>query len=130
MISIPIKIIEQIAEHAKQDYPIEACGYLTGKDGVVSDIIKMTNTDKSNEHFSFDPKEQFQAVKYARSRGERLIAVYHSHPDTPARMSREDIRLANDTEIKYIIFSVKDNAIKCFEIDKDKNVAEIPIRGI
>jgi proteasome lid subunit RPN8/RPN11 len=130
MISIPIKIIEQIAEHAKRDYPIEACGYLTGKDDVVSDIIKMTNTDKSNEHFSFDPKEQFQAVKYARSRGERLIAVYHSHPDTPARMSREDIRLANDTEIKYIIFSVKDNVIKCFEIDKDKNVAEIPIRGI
>lgn len=130
MISIPKKIIEKIAEHAKQDYPIEACGYLTGKDGVVSDIIKMTNTDKSNEHFSFDPKEQFQAVKYARSRGESLIAVYHSHPDTPARMSKEDIRLANDVNMKYIIYSVKDDDIKCFSIDKDKNVSEVKIAPV
>ncbi|AFN74116.1 Mov34/MPN/PAD-1 family protein [Melioribacter roseus P3M-2] len=130
MISIPKKIIEKIAEHAKRDYPIEACGYLTGKDGVVSDIIKMTNTDKSNEHFSFDPNEQFQAVKYARSRGESLIAVYHSHPETPARMSKEDIRLANDVNMKYIIYSVKDDDIKCFSIDKDKNVSEVKIAPV
>ncbi len=130
MISIPKQIIEKITEHAIQDYPTEACGYLTGKDDVAFDIIKMTNTDKSNEHFSFDPKEQFQAVKYARSRGESLIAVYHSHPNTPARMSQEDIRLANDTEINYIIFSVRDNTVKCFKVDKNKNVIEVPIRVI
>ncbi|MGK9475660.1 Mov34/MPN/PAD-1 family protein [Melioribacter sp. OK-6-Me] len=130
MLQIPRQIIEKIIEHAKQDYPIEACGYLTGKDCVVSDIIKMTNTDKSSEHFSFDPKEQFQAVKYARSRAESLIAVYHSHPDTPARMSQEDIRLANDTEINYIIFSVRDNTMRCFKVDKNKNVIEIPIREV
>lgn len=124
MIKIPKTIIEKIIEHSKIDFPIEACGYLIGNDDTVIDIIKMTNTDKSNEHFTFDPKEQFNAVKYARQKGAKLIAVYHSHPASPARMSQEDIRFANDTSMKYLIYSVSEDKLKCFSIDKEKNVTE------
>lgn len=130
MIKIPKRILVQIAEHGKKEYPIEACGYLTGKENVVTDIIVMTNIDKSSVHFSFDPKEQFQALKYARSRGENLIAVYHTHPETPARMSEEDRRLANDTSMKYIIHSVKDGNTRCFSVDNNKVVTEIPIEEV
>lgn len=130
MFKIPKDIINKIAEHSKKDYPIEACGYLLGNDNTVIDIIYMTNIDKSNEHFTFDPKEQFKAVKYAREKGAKLIAVYHSHPNSPARMSKEDIRLANDTSMKYLIYSVVNDELKCFAIDKDKNVTELEITEI
>ncbi|MCL6099839.1 MAG: M67 family metallopeptidase [Bacteroidetes bacterium] len=127
MFKISEEIINKIAEHGKNAYPIEACGYLIGSNDTVTEIIYMTNTDKSNEHFSFDPKEQFTAVKYARSKGVKLVAVYHSHPDSPARMSKEDIRLANDNSMKYLIYSVVNDEINCFVVDKFKNVREVKI---
>ena len=130
MFKIPKEIISKIAEHGKKDYPIEACGYLVGSNNTITDIIYMTNIDKSGEHFSFDSKEQFIAVKYARSNSAKLIAVYHSHPNSSARMSKEDIRLANDISMKYLIYSVVTDEINCFVVDKEKNVKEIEIEEI
>ena len=96
MISIPTVIIDAIREQAISESPNEACGYLGGKDNRVSLRIPMTNVDHSPEHFTFDAVEQFAAIGRAREEGYDLIGVYHSHPATPARMSEEDIRLAND----------------------------------
>lgn len=99
-------IIGQIIEHAKREAPVEACGYLAAKDGIVSRYYDLTNIDHSQEHFSFDPKEQFAVVKDARAKGYEVCAVYHSHPATPARPSVEDIRLAYDPVISYVIVSL------------------------
>jgi proteasome lid subunit RPN8/RPN11 len=90
----------------------------------------MTNVDHSPEHFSFDPKEQFQAVKRARSLGLELVGVYHSHPATPARMSNEDIRLANDVSLRYLIYSRPDNRIQAFAVTRHKAVSCEPVRLI
>lgn len=99
-------IIGQIIEHAKREAPLEACGYLAAKDGIVSRYYDLTNIDHSQEHFSFDPKEQFAVVKDARAKGYEVCAVYHSHPATPARPSVEDIKLAYDPVISYVIVSL------------------------
>lgn len=101
-------LYDDIIDHAKSIAPIESCGYIAGKDNKAEVFYKMTNVDQSSEHFSFDPKEQFQVVKDARQKGLSLIAVYHSHPETPARLSDEDIRLFNDPNPVYIIVSLKD----------------------
>lgn len=99
-------IIAQIIEHAKREAPVEACGYLAAKDGIVSRSYDLTNIDHSQEHFSFDPKEQFAVVKDARAKGYEVCAVYHSHPAAPARPSVEDIKLAYDPVISYVIVSL------------------------
>lgn len=130
MIYIPSKIVDEIREQAVSESPDEACGYLGGKDDQVTVRIPMTNTDHSPEHFTFDPVEQFAAIGKAREEGYDLIGVYHSHPETPARMSEEDIRLANDTEIVYIIMSLKEDRTKAFRIDAQKKVTEIPINVV
>lgn len=111
-------IREQILAHAQRELPIEACGYLAGKDGVVTRIFELTNIDQSNEHFSFDPKEQFNVMRATRSEGLELIANYHSHPETPARPSEEDIKLAYDPTILYFIASLADGSqdLKAFSI--------------
>lgn len=125
---IPAAIVTDIQKQAGEEAPNEACGYLSGEEGVVRFRIPMANLDASPEHFSFDPNEQFSALKQSRERSERLIAVYHSHPETPARMSVEDIRLANDPETAYVIYSIADNATKAYRVDREKHVTEISVQ--
>lgn len=91
---------------ARRELPDEACGYLLGAGDLAAENYPMTNADHSREHFSFDPREQFAAVRYARSRGVRIVANWHSHPSSPSRPSDEDIRLAYDPQIVYFILSL------------------------
>ena len=106
MLRISQQIIDQLFDHAKGGLPEEVCGYLAGTDRDVTRHFQLTNIDHSPEHFSFDPAEQFQVVREVRKAGEVILANYHSHPETPARPSVEDIRLAFDPEISYVIISL------------------------
>lgn len=121
-------VYEKIVEHARQEMPIEACGYLGGQDTTVTEAWCLTNIDKSGEHFSFDPKEQFKAVLAMRTKGQRAVAVYHSHPGTPARPSQEDIRLALDPAMIYVIVSLAaaEPEVKAFRIVRQE-VTEEPL---
>ncbi len=123
-------IYKKIKAHAEKDAPIEACGYLGSKEKSITNIFEMQNVDKSPVHFSFDPKEQFNVVKEARKLDIKLIAVYHSHPETPARLSGEDIRLANDTDIIYIIYSCLEDNLKAFKVNEEKEIKEISLEVI
>ena len=130
MIKIPQSAYNEMVHHALKDNPIEACGYLAGINGEVKYAIPMKNTDESNEHFSFNPQEQFDAFKKTKSEGLRLIAVYHSHPETPARPSEEDIRLAYDPNVSYIIVSLASETpvMKSFIIkNKTVEIEEIEV---
>lgn len=120
----------ELIKLALRDNPFETCGYLSGNGDEVKEVIPLTNVDHSPERFSFDPREQFKAVKEARAKGYQLIAVYHSHPATPARLSPEDLRLANDPDIYYLIVSLlnpEEPVIKAFKVDIAA-VSEVPIR--
>lgn len=121
-------IFEVIIAKARRDAPIEACGYLASKDGIVTTHYPLTNLDQSREHFSFSPEEQFRAVKDARERGLKLDVVYHSHPETPARPSEEDIRLAYDENIIYLIVSLVEGRedVRAFHI-RGGEVEEVEI---
>ncbi len=108
MLKIPQHIHDDIIAHAREGFPLEVCGILGGRDGFVSAIYRMTNTDASNEHFMMDPKEQFAVVKELRARELAMTAIYHSHPESPARPSAEDIRLALTPDVSYAIVSLID----------------------
>jgi [CysO sulfur-carrier protein]-S-L-cysteine hydrolase len=121
MLKIPKHIHDELVAHARQGLPLEVCGLLGGRAGSVSAAYRLTNTDASNEHFSMDPKEQFAAVKAMRAAGQDMLAVYHSHPETPARPSQEDIRLAHTPGISYVIVSLADPErpdVRSFKIEK------------
>ena len=99
-------VIDEIIAQAQKDAPLESCGYLLGKDDVVTENYWMENIDHSPEHFSFAPRDQFAALRYARSKGLKILANWHSHPASPSRPSQEDLRLANDPTIRYAILSL------------------------
>ena len=127
MLRISQQIIDQLFDHAKCGLPEEVCGNLAGTDRDVTKHFPLTNIDHSNEHFSFDPAEQFQVVREVRKAGQVILANYHSHPETPARPSVEDIRLAFDPEISYVIVSlaaempdIKSFRIRNGEVEKEE----------
>jgi proteasome lid subunit RPN8/RPN11 len=113
--------------HARRVAPVEACGYLAEKNGIVSWVFPMTNADASPEHYALVPAEQFAAVREMRRSGYELRAVYHSHPASPARMSQEDLRLAFDRKLSYVIVSLEDEEpeLKSFTIQDGSAVAEM-----
>ena len=118
MLKIPQHIYDDLIAHAREGFPLEVCGILGGIDGLVSAHFRMTNTDKSNEHFMMDPKEQFKVAKNLRANGLEMTAIYHSHPETPARPSEEDIRLALTPGVSHLIVSLvgDDAAASSFKI--------------
>ena len=108
---IPLNIIDELISQAQLDAPNETCGYLLGtqngdSEAEVTENYWMENIDHSPEHFSFSPREQFAALKYARQNGLKILANWHSHPASPSRPSQEDLRLANDPTIRYAILSL------------------------
>lgn len=127
MLRIQREILKSIFAHAKRDMPVEACGYLAGNNGTVTLHYEMENIDASSEHFSFNVQEQFSVVKDARSKGLKIMAVYHSHPAAPARPSEEDIKLAHDPDVSYVILSFAGNTedIKSFRIKNGKVENEV-----
>ncbi|MBR6041362.1 MAG: M67 family metallopeptidase [Paludibacteraceae bacterium] len=100
-------VLNEIIAQAKNELPDESCGYLLANaEGIIDENFPMTNIDHSPEHFSFDPKEQFAAIKHSRQTGKKLVANWHSHPSSPSRPSVEDIKLAYDSTITYFILSL------------------------
>ncbi|MGA2142414.1 MAG: M67 family metallopeptidase [Brevinematales bacterium] len=120
MIRLKRDVYDQVISHAKKDSPVEACGYLGSSGGIIVEGFPMENIDRSPQHFSFDPKEQFAVLNKAKAKGLKLTAVYHSHPSTPARPSEEDIRIAYDPAISYIIVSLAGNepVLKSYRISR------------
>ena len=126
MLTIPKTIIDAIIAHARRDFPLEACGILGGAAREVSEHYPMANTDQSNEHFTLEPKEQFAVIKDLRAKGKEMVAIYHSHPETPARPSEEDIRLALTPGVSYLIVSLAGAApeVKSYRIEGGVVTAE------
>lgn len=121
----------EIIEHAKALTPVESCGYLAGKDNTLSKLYKMTNLDNAADHFTFDPKEQFAALKDARNQGLQLLSVYHSHPESPARLSQEDLKLLIDPNMIYLIVSLEAETpdVKAFKTKDNKSIS-IPLEEL
>ncbi|MDF1615085.1 M67 family metallopeptidase [Desulfurivibrio dismutans] len=123
------KVLAAILEHGRREMPNEACGYLATKNGVVGHHFELTNQDAAPDHFTMDPAEQFAAMRRIREDGLEMAAVYHTHPETPARPSEEDIRLAHDPAMVYVIVSLlaEVEPIRAFRINRGE-VTEVPIR--
>ncbi len=103
---------ERMLAYAIEELPNEACGLIAGEingdERVIKKVYLLTNIDKSNEHFSLDPKEQLLSIKDMRANGLIPLGNWHSHPESPSRPSEEDKRLAYDSNASYMILSLED----------------------
>ena len=132
-ITIKKEDFEKIYTHALSERPDEACGLIAGReleDGsrAIEKVYLLTNTDHTNEHFSIDPKEQLAAIKDMRANGLKPLGNWHSHPETPARPSEEDKRLANDSRASYLIISLAEEGkpvLNGFHVEGEQGSREV-----
>ncbi len=124
MIRLKRRDAEKIVLHARACLPEEACGLIGGTvtadgDKNVEAVFPLTNADHSPEHFSMDPREQVAAIREMRALGLTPLGNFHSHPETPARPSGEDKRLAFDSAAVYMILSLAGEApvLRAFHIE-------------
>ncbi len=106
MLTIPNEVFQKMLSAARVSAPLEACGLLAGTGERVNAFYALTNADASPAHYSMRPEEQFAAIKAIRRDGLRMLAIWHSHPASPARMSVEDLRLALTPDVAYAITSL------------------------
>ena len=128
-LEIPKNIFEKMLEEARAKAPIEACGILAGKEHMVEKFYPMTNIENSSDHFLMEPKEQFAVVKDIRATGLEMLSIYHSHPESPAHPSAEDMKLALTPNVIYTIVSLQkpDSPVINGFLINDGSIEKVPI---
>lgn len=124
---------EAMLAHARACLPEEACGLLAGADSAgrrqIEKVYLLENADHSPYHFSIAPQAQLAALLDMRGQGLALLGNWHSHPETPSRPSPEDIRLAYDPDVSYMILSLAEEepVLRSFQIRGGEAEKEILI---
>ena len=94
----------ELVAHAEEDAPNECCGYLSARDGRVVEIFRSDNARKSRYGYELDPRSLL-AANDLDDEGYG-VAIYHSHPRSPAEPSQTDINLAHYPHWLYLIVSL------------------------
>lgn len=102
---LPRKIYNELAAESKKALPAECCGFLAGKNELVSHCFPLINVAKQGE-YEADSKSVIVVEGKIRMLGLEMLAVYHSHPYSAAVPSRGDLRYGFP---KGIIISLQKN---------------------
>jgi proteasome lid subunit RPN8/RPN11 len=117
-----------IVEHARRDAPRECCGIIAGRAGAPIRIHPTTNIAEGNALYEIDPAELIELEFHTMPAEEtELVAIYHSHPVSPAYPSATDIALAFWPDAVYLICSLAEPdhpVVRGFHI-RDGEVAEL-----
>lgn len=106
---LPKNLYRLILEQCREEVPLEACGIMSGVREQVQTAYPMTNIRRSPVAYRIKEEEQLAAFRELDEHREELVAIYHSHPTTPARPSATDISLAYYPEALYVIVSLAES---------------------
>jgi proteasome lid subunit RPN8/RPN11 len=101
-------LFDRMIAHCRSEYPHEACGMFSGRDGIAERIYEMPNIESSPVSYLVDSQAQFRAMKEMRENGEEMVSIYHSHPQSRPYPSQKDVRLAYYPDAIYIIVGLGD----------------------
>jgi proteasome lid subunit RPN8/RPN11 len=121
---IPASVRRALVEHAQAEAPNEACGLIALRDGVAERYLPGENTAASPYRFELRPRDP--ADFFLEDEGYEL-AVFHSHPASPARPSRTDVESIGLWEGRpYVILSLARDDLAAFRI-RDGLIQEEPV---
>lgn len=109
---------EEIINHSREVYPVEACGMLVGfreqEKRVISEVRKARNILDSSSSYEVDPEVELQVFIDAEKKSLEVVGVYHSHPHWAATPSSVDANLAFFKDASYVIYSVSDASMNSY----------------
>jgi [CysO sulfur-carrier protein]-S-L-cysteine hydrolase len=95
---------DELIAHAREEAPNECCGYMRLTDGAVDEVFRAVNERKSPYGYELDHRSLFAANELDDDG--YGVAIYHSHPRSPAEPSQTDINLAQYPRWTYWIVSL------------------------
>jgi len=116
-------LLKKILEHAQREYPLECCGILAGREGKITRVYSAKNVEKNSSSYLMDPQEQFEIFRQMEEEGLKMLAIFHSHPHSPAYPSPRDVGHAFYPDSQIWIVSLMDPKapqIRAFQIDGGK----------
>lgn len=133
-INLPRKLTNQLLHLAQLSPDAEICGLVgANANGLPVSCYPVTNCAATPENrFLLDARQQIDALRQMRDKGETLFAIYHSHPHSPALPSATDIEQASYPEALHLIVSLNTKGVlelRGFKID-GKNAEELALHLI
>lgn len=111
-----IRITRPLATHllalAQQSPEREICG-LVGSTGDRPSTVYPVKNIAANafQAFEMDPQDQIRALKTMRAKNEKLFAIYHSHPASPAEPSVRDLENIGYPDAYQLIISLNTKGV-------------------
>ncbi len=129
---LPRAMQDEIVAHARMGLPNEACGILGGRDGRATRFFPAVNGKASPFFYDIDAQDLLRIVLEIEDADDDIVAIYHSHVESPAFPSRTDVELAAWPDAAYMIVSLgaEPPEVKAFAI-RDGKIArrEIVLEG-
>ena len=95
---------DELIAHAREEAPIECCGYLCAQNGSVAQVHRAANERNSPYGYELDHRSLFAANELDDAGYQ--VGIYHSHPRSSAEPSQTDINLARYPDWTYWIVSL------------------------
>jgi proteasome lid subunit RPN8/RPN11 len=121
-LELPRTLADEVVAHARAGLPDEACGILSGTGSRVTRFFPAVNGDPSPFRYSIESRDLLRIVTEIEDADEDILAIYHSHTQSPAFPSRTDLDLAFWPDAAYLIVSLATDPadLKAFSIRDGK----------
>jgi proteasome lid subunit RPN8/RPN11 len=130
--SIQIKsaVVALLLEHARRDPRIECCGFLAGKDGLITQAFLAENVaNEPSTRYEVATKEIVNVTRAIRIARLELLGIYHSHPNGKGLPSETDIATVGYPDAAYFIISPApdvETPVRVFSI-RERQVRELKL---
>ena len=104
-----------IKDHAKECGPLECCGLILSSAEGSLEVYRCKNNQTKKGRFSINPKDYLKASEQGD-----IVAAYHSHLEGLS-FSEFDMYNSNIHNIKYILFSMKENSFVTYDPNSELN---------
>jgi proteasome lid subunit RPN8/RPN11 len=130
-LSLSPVLAQRLLDHARAELPNEACALLGGDEagGRVMSLHLARNRLASPYRYDIEPDDLVGIVHDIEARGEALVAIFHSHPGTPAVPSPSDVRDAR-YPVAHLVASLAEPGppvLRAWRISPE-GVREVPLR--
>ena len=115
---LPLTLQRQIIDEALAGKPEEICGIVRGRGRQATALVPSRNVaEERTVNYLVEPSVLMQQFAF-EDEGDSMVAIYHSHPESPAYPSATDAWTAAYPESVYLICSLEtlQPSIRGFEL--------------
>jgi [CysO sulfur-carrier protein]-S-L-cysteine hydrolase len=144
-LQLPQAMIDEMVQHATEDYPFECCGVITGEGPKARKLYRTRNSEPEDVRpfrYSIDPRDLLRIEREMDEADQSVLVIYHSHVASDAYPSPTDVRLSQwqgtDPPVElypgafYVLVSLKERdnpSVRAFTI-KGGEITEEELKAV